>query len=90
MHKDLKISEPSEIHEVNRSHLDQLNSWCYENRSIPSQLIEVGSTKSRSIRLLVVQIIDRSNCLSRIFIFSGSTLNSENNQIAFDVFLSLI
>jgi hypothetical protein len=60
------------------------------NRSIASGSIEVGSTESRSIELLDVQIIDRSKCLGRFFIFSGSTSNSENDQIALDVFSGLI
>jgi hypothetical protein len=40
--------------------------------------------------LLVVQIIDRSKCLGRFLIFSRSTLNYGNDQIALDVFSGLI
>jgi hypothetical protein len=39
---------------------------------------------------LALQIIDRSKCLERFFIFSESVLNSKNDQIALDVFSGLI
>jgi hypothetical protein len=84
-HKDLEISGPSGKCEV-----DRLKICCSENRSIASRSIEVESTESWSIELLVVQIIDRSKCLGQFFIFSGSASNSENNQIALNVFSSII
>jgi hypothetical protein len=43
----------------------------------------------RLIDFFSEEIIDRSICLSRLFIFSGSTLNSRNDQIALDAFLGV-
>jgi hypothetical protein len=47
-----------------------------------------GRRRIRSIELLVVQIVDRSKCLGRFSIFSGS--NSGIEQNALDVFPGLI
>jgi hypothetical protein len=74
---------------IDRTLIDQI-SLCSENRSIASGSIEDGSTESRSIELLAVQIIDRSKCLGRFFIFLGSTSNSINDQIVLNVFSNLI
>jgi hypothetical protein len=75
---------------LKRCEVDRSKMLCSENRSIASGSIEVVSTKSRSIKLLAVQIIDRLKYLGRFFIFSGSASNSGIDQIALDVFSGLI
>jgi hypothetical protein len=69
--------------------IDRLRG-CINNRLIYFGLIDYLGLIMRSIDFFTEEIIDRSICLGRFFIFSGSTSNSGNDQITLDVFLGLI
>jgi hypothetical protein len=63
---------------------------CINNRSIDFGSIDFLRMIMRSIDFFTEERIDRLICLGQFFIFLGSASNSENDQIALDVFSSLI
>jgi len=66
----------------------EISDFLEDAKSIDRKYVDWS--KGRSIDILAVQIVDRSKCLGRFSIFSGSVSNSESDQNALDVFPGLI
>jgi hypothetical protein len=91
-HKDLEISGPSgrrKSRSIDCISLDRSRGYPGSIDRIFAQSISVR-LMNRSIVFFSQWIFDWLNYLSWFFFFSGSTLNSENDQIALDVFSGII